>query len=90
MAGFRYTDVRSKGHVERLFNNTLFYKFSERLTLGLEVDLETRPNRPDRLLIMPQIQTVVSQNLVVQLGFGMRRTNNKNYPHAGTRVIVNF
>ncbi len=90
MAGFRYTDVRSRGHFEGLINNTLFYTFSERLTMGLEVDLETRPNRPDILLVMPQIQTVVSQNLVVQLGFGMKRTDNKNYPHAGTRVIVNF
>lgn len=90
MTGFRFTDVRSRGRAEGLFNSNLFYTISKDLILGLEVNYEARPGHPDIALIMPQIHLQVAAHAKIQFGFGMKRSNHENFPHAATRIIFGF
>ena len=90
MAGVRFTDVKSEGHVEELVNANLFYTFSKNLILGLEVNWEVRPNLPNRALVMPQVHVQVAKHAKIQLGFGMKRAHHENFPHFASRVIFGF
>ncbi len=90
MTGIRLTDVRSEGHSEGLVNGNLFYTFSKNLILGLEVNWESRPHRPNNLLVMPQLHIQAAKHVKIQLGFGMKRAHHENFPHAATRVIFGF
>ena len=90
MAGFRFTDVRSRGRAEGLFNGNLFYTISKDLILGLEVNYEARPGHPDIALIMPQVHIQVAAHAKIQFGFGMKRSHHENFPHAATRIIFGF
>jgi hypothetical protein len=90
MTGFRFTDFRSRGHIEGLLNSNIFYTFTEKLILGLEVNWESRPNRPDKALVMPQLHIQVAEHAKIQVGFGMKRADHENFPHAASRIIFGF
>lgn len=90
MAGFRFTDVRSEGHIEELVNGSLFYTYSSDLIMGLEVNWESRPNRPDITLVMPQLHIQIAKHTKIQIGLGMKQANHETFPHAATRVIFGF
>ncbi len=90
MAGFRFTDARSRGRAEGLFNGNLFYTVSKDLILGLEVNYEARPGHPDIALIMPQVHLHIAAHAKIQFGFGMMRSHHENFPHAATRIILGF
>jgi len=87
MAGVRHTDVGSEGHTEKLVNSNLFYSISPNLILGVELNWESRPNRPDTALIMPQMHVKVTKYAKIQFGFGVKRIGDESFPHAGTRII---
>ena len=90
MLGLRSTDVRSEGHIEELVNSTLFYSYSSNLMMGLEVNWESRPNRPDITLVMPQLHVQIAKHAKVQIGLGMKQANQETFPHAATRIIFGF
>ncbi len=90
MAGIRFTDVQSEGHVEELVNSTLFYSYSSNLIAGLEVNWESRPNLPDIALVMPQLHVQIAKHTKIQIGFGMKRADHETFPHAATRIIFGF
>lgn len=90
MTGFRFTDARSRGHAEGLLNSNLFYTISKELILGMEVNWESRPNLPDIALVMPQVHVQVAAHAKIQFGFGMKRADKENFPHAATRIIFGF
>lgn len=90
MTGFRLTDVRSEGHAEGLVNGNLFYTFSKNLILGLGINWESRPNRPDVALAIPQLHIQLAKHAKIQFGFGMKRADNETFPHAASRIIFGF
>ncbi|SER82914.1 hypothetical protein SAMN05421690_10931 [Nitrosomonas sp. Nm51] len=90
MVGIRFTDVQSEGHVEELVNSSLFYSYSSNLIMGLEVNWESRPNRPDITLVMPQLHVQVAKHAKIQAGFGMKQVGRETFPHVATRIIFGF
>ncbi|SFP77248.1 hypothetical protein SAMN05216419_101849 [Nitrosomonas cryotolerans] len=90
MLGSRLSDIRSKGHIEGLVNSNLFYSLSKNLLMGLETNWEFRPNRPDMMLVMPQLHVQIAQHAKVQFGFGVRKASREYFPHVASRVIFGF
>ncbi|MGE0474805.1 MAG: hypothetical protein AB7P17_14320, partial [Nitrospirales bacterium] len=90
MTGLRLSDTSSKGHLERLVNGSLFFSPSKQITMGLEMNWESRPSRPDRMLVMPQLHIPFTEHGSLQIGFGMLRTDDQNFPHAASRIIFRF
>jgi len=90
MMGLRLTDTSFKGDLERLVNGTLFYSLSKKITMGLEVNWESRPYRPDRTLVMPQLHFQLTPHAQLQVGFGMLRTDNQHSPDVSSRIIFRF
>ncbi len=87
MLGLRLTDLSAHGHTEKLVNSNLFYSFSSNLIAGVEVNWESRPNRPDTTLVMPQMHVKLTKQAKIQFGFGMKRMGDEHFPHAAMRVI---
>jgi hypothetical protein len=90
MVGFRHTDPSSKGDFEGLVNGTLFYSTPGGLVLGLEINWEHRPNRPNRTLIMPQTHLRLSKHTDLQIGGGLKQIANRHFPHLAMRLIYAF
>lgn len=90
MTGVRLTDTSSQGHLERIFNGSLFYSPSKNLTMGLEVNWESRPYRPDRTLVMPQLHIPLTKHGSLQFGIGMLRADHQNFPDVASRIIFRF
>ncbi|MDR4517684.1 MAG: hypothetical protein MRK00_09920 [Nitrosomonas sp.] len=87
MLGLRLTDFSAHGHAEKLINSNLFYSFTKDLIAGVEINWESRPNRPDTTLVMPQMHVKLTKQAKIQFGFGMKRMGDEHFPHAATRVI---
>lgn len=91
MAGVRYTDVRERGHVDGLLNSNLFYKALPWVTMGLEMNWVARSDdRPDKVLIMPQLHLLFAKASTLQLGFGVKNEGDESSAHAASRLIFNF
>ncbi|MDT3777291.1 hypothetical protein PJI16_06940 [Nitrospira sp. MA-1] len=90
MTGLRLTDIGSHGHLEGLVNGNLIYSFSKKFHMGLEMNWESRPKRPDLLLVMPQLHVRLAKHAKIQFGFGMERTEHQNFSVAAARVIFGF
>ncbi|PSJ15780.1 hypothetical protein [Nitrosomonas supralitoralis] len=90
MGGFRITDISSNGAVEGLMNANLFYGFSKKLLLGLEINWEVRTNLSDSILAMPQIHHLLAKHVELQFGMGMLNMNHHYSPHVVTRIVFDF
>ena len=90
MMGLRLTDLGSHGHLEGLVNSNLTYSFSKTFHMGIEMNWESRPKRPDLLLVMPQLHVRLVNHAKIQFGFGMERTEHQHFPVAAARVIFGF
>ena len=90
MMGLRLSDASSKGRLERLVNGSLFFSPSKNITMGFEVNWESRPYRSDRLLVMPQLHIPLTTHGSIQLGFGMLRADHQNFPDVASRIIFRF
>lgn len=90
MTGMRLTDLGSHGHIEGLVNGNLFYSYSKNFRMGLEMNWESRPKRPDITLVMPQLHVHVADHAKIQFGFGMERTEHQNFPVAAARIVFGF
>lgn len=90
MTGLRLTDIGSHGHLEGLVNGNLNYSFSKTFQMGLEMNWESRPKRPDLMIVMPQLHVRLAKHTKIQFGFGMESTEHQNFPVAAARIIFGF
>ena len=69
MLGVRHTAIGKSGEFIGVLNNTLFYSFSKRFSVGVELNSEIGA-RDYRYQLTPQVQYSVNKNAIVQLGGG--------------------
>ncbi len=89
MSGLRHTDITGGGRFRGLLNNSLFYAVSDKLTFGLETNLElARRTARNSYLIMPQIHLEIGRHYSLQLGGGFERySHGRLRPVLGMRLI---
>ncbi len=90
MLGSRLSDTRAKGDIEGLVNSNLFYSLSKDLLMGLETNWEFRPNRPNMMLVMPQLHVQITPHAKIQLGFGVKKDRREYFSHVASRIIFGF
>ena len=75
MFGFRRTAFNSDGEFVGLSNNSLFYKYHNRLSIGIELNSEIMSKYHYR--VTPQIQYAFSKKASIQLGGGPSQLNEE-------------
>jgi hypothetical protein len=90
MVGFRHTDPSAKGDFEGLLNSNLFYSIPGGIVLGVEINWEHRPNRPNQALIVPQAHMRLGKHTDLQIGGGLKQIANRYFPHLAMRLIYAF
>ena len=90
MFGFRRTAISDNGQFVGLSNNSLFYKYHERLSLGVELNSEITNKYHYRLT--PQIQYGFSKNAIIQFGGGPSQLNEEKRIEwlVTSRIIYDF
>lgn len=74
MAGLRRSEFGGRGQTRGLLNNSLFFEWSPRLTLGLELNHEIDATHW-RWRAIPQIHIDLDRRSTLQLGLGPSRLN---------------
>ena len=75
MFGFRQTAFNDDGDFVGLLNNSLFYKYHNRVSIGVELNSEMMSRYHYRLT--PQIQYAFSKKTTIQLGGGPSQLNEE-------------
>lgn len=70
MTGLRRSEFSSDGQTLGLFNASVFYDWSQRLTLGVEVNNEIGPGFDWRTRLIPQLHYDLGSNATLQAGIG--------------------
>lgn len=73
MLGVRGADFGKRGNVVALINNSFFYHYSRRLTLGVEANNEIHEQKQWRYRLTPQLHYSLSSDKAVQVGGGPAR-----------------
>jgi len=76
MLGMRRTEFGGDGMNTVLSNNSLFYRFSSKLVLGLEVNNEIDHHRKWRYRITPQMHYNFDKHRTLQFGLGPSRLDD--------------
>lgn len=91
MVGLRRDDFNPTGAFAGLFNSTWFYDYSQKVTLGLELNNEFRAQGKWHYLVMPQIHLDFASHTSLQLGVGVAKNeNNKAGLMTGLRLVYAF
>jgi hypothetical protein len=77
MFGFRNTAIGKAGEFIGLLNNTLFYSFSKRFSLGVELNSEIWGPKW-RYRLTPQAQYSFDKNVMIQIGGGPSQLNEEH------------
>lgn len=91
MLGLRRDDFEKNGKYVGVFNTSVFYDYSEKLTLGIELNTEFEEHSHWKYLLTPQIHWDFNQNATLQFGLGASQTDGKNTEWSGTwRMVYAF
>ncbi len=77
-------------NTEVLANVTLFADVTDRIVMGVETNFGQVLNGSPALLVMPQLHYEVGSHWMLQVGVGVRRTDDLTLPEAGFRLIREF
>ena len=91
MIGLRKPEF-GKSNAIGLINNNLFYDFSPRYTLGLELNHEVNTKGQWRYSVTPQVHVDINSNVTIQAGTGISKLNvaKKSEKLFGLRMIYAF
>ena len=70
MTGLRRSEFNSHRQTLGLFNTSVFYDWSQRLTLGVEINNEIGPGFDWRTRLVPQLHYDLGENTTLQTGIG--------------------
>ena len=92
MIGLRKPEFGKSSNAIGLVNNNLFYDFSPRYTLGLELNHEIDTKGVWRYSATPQVHVDLNSNITVQAGAGVSRLNlaKKSEKLFAVRMIYAF
>lgn len=88
MAGVRRDDFERDGRFVGVVNSSWFYDYSEKLTVGIELNNEFEERGRWNYLLTPQIHWDFTQNTTLQLGVGVSQKNGKDTDWSGTWRLV--
>ena len=77
MFGFKNTAIGKSGEFIGLLNNTLFYSFSKRFSVGVELNSEIWGQKW-RYRLTPQAQYSFGKNAMIQIGGGPSQLNEEH------------
>ncbi|MBA4141827.1 MAG: hypothetical protein H0X43_02235 [Nitrosospira sp.] len=91
MLGIRQTAIARSGDLIGLMNNSLFYSYSERIVLGVELNNEIG-ERCWRYRLTPQAQYTFGKNKTLKLGGGPSQLNEEQKTDwmLTSRLVYNF
>jgi len=91
MIGARHTAIGKSGDLIALMNNSLFYSYSKRFSVGIELNTEIG-ERNWRYRLTPQLQYSFNNNAMVQLGGGPSQLNDASRTEwlLTSRVVYDF
>jgi hypothetical protein len=90
MNGIENSNLMKKPSLAGLVNNSLFYRKSDKVTLGVETNLRLK-RRENGFLLVPQIHLELTRHYSVQLGAGFRKESGLALaPMVGMRLIRIF
>lgn len=76
MLGLRHTTLGKSGDFVGLMNNSLFYSYSQKFSLGIELNNEIFEH-DWRYRLTPQLQYIIKKDVILQLGGGPSQLNEK-------------
>ncbi|WP_373531177.1 hypothetical protein [Vampirovibrio sp.] len=88
--GLENANLMRKPSLAGLINNSLFYRKSDKMTLGIETNLRLK-RRENGFLLMPQIHLELTPHYSLQMGAGFRKESGLALvPTVGMRLIRTF
>jgi len=91
MIGLRRENVERDGHFVGLFNTSWFYDYSQKLTLGIEMNNEFSRESGWHYLLMPQVHWDFTDHATLQIGTGFSQTDGHHTDWLGTwRMVYAF
>ncbi|MDJ0956858.1 MAG: hypothetical protein QNI91_08385 [Arenicellales bacterium] len=89
MVGLR-EPINREGETKFVFNGSVFATTTDRLTLGIELNLRADISRTDKLEFIPQIHWTATDQISVQAGVGIGKENDSTKSEAMLRAIYAF
>ncbi|MDO9424782.1 MAG: hypothetical protein Q7T40_11430 [Methylobacter sp.] len=91
MIGLRRENVERDGHFVGLFNTSWFYDYSQKLTLGVEMNNEFSRESEWHYLLMPQVHWDFNDHATLQVGTGFSQVDGRQTDWLGTwRMVYAF
>lgn len=88
--GARNAHMLKKPDLTALMNHSLFYRLSDKVTLGLETNLSLK-RRNNAYQFLPQVHVELAMHYSMQIGAGFRREAHAPFvPVVGLRLIHTF